>query len=84
MRTETDEHSEDDYSRAEDYKKEQASPGTYRTCYKVKNEGFPLPPELYFNRDSNSIGSKAALENYFSCQEAVAPYEIIVRKVHSS
>ena len=29
MRTETDEHSEDDYSRVEDYKKMQASPGTY-------------------------------------------------------
>lgn len=48
MRTETDEHSEDDYSGAEDYKKEQASPGTYRTCYKVKNEEVSSPSRAVF------------------------------------
>ena len=43
-------------------------------------KGLPRPRPPLQDRDSNSLGSNGAWENYFYCQEAVAPYEIIGQK----
>ena len=51
MRTETDEHGEDNYFRVENHKERADIPKHPLNVIKQRTKGLPLSSELYFNRE---------------------------------